>query len=119
VQFFLPHSVDFVTRYSFSHNSNIVDDDFFEFLQEANSTLDTVNSDVDSFLNDPCRELFTLVKYPTVKQLFLQFNTALPSSAPVKCLFSLGCQIFVLRHDHLGDSNFECQLLLRGNKRFL
>ena len=71
------------------------DDAFFEFLQETNSTWDTVNSEVDSFLNDPCRELFTLVKYPTVKQLFLQFNTALPSNAPVERLFSLGGQIYV------------------------
>ena len=87
----------------------------FEFLQETNSTWDRVNS--DSFLNDACRQLFTLVKYPTVKQLFLQINTALPSSATVERSFTFGSQIFVPHRDRL--SNLERPLLLRGNKRFL
>jgi len=49
-------------------------------MQETSSSPNTVNNDVDTFLNDPCRELFTQVKYPTVKHLLaVQHPSAIKS----------------------------------------
>ena len=93
------------------------EDDFFCFSVSDNDSSNQ-SSDLDSYLADTSRELLSLQKYPAVLQLFLQFNTPLPSSASVERLFSLGSQIYVPRRNKLTDLHFERQLLLRANKLF-
>jgi hypothetical protein len=71
---------------------------------------------MDKYLADPSREISSLNRYPMVKQLFLKTNTALPSSAPVERLFSIGGQVMTPRRNRLTDEHFEMLLLLRANK---
>jgi len=46
---------------------------------------DSINArtEVDVYLTDTSRDTESLHKFPVVKSLFLKYNTALPSSAPV------------------------------------
>jgi hypothetical protein len=75
-----------------------------------------MSSQMDMYLADPSRELSSLNRYPMMKQLFLKTNTALPSSAPVKRLFSIGGQVMTPRRNRLTDEHFEMMLFLRANK---
>ena len=52
-----------------------------------------VESEVMEFLSS-AKSLECLAKFPKIKQLFLKFNTTIPSSAPVERLFSLGKYCF-------------------------
>ena len=60
-----------------------------------------------------------LDRHVEVKQLFLRYDTTLPSSAPVERLFSAGALILTKKRNRLSDELFESLLLLKVNKHFM
>ena len=94
--------------------------DFYEFDSDEESAgiCDTVEMEAVRYLND-AKTLGCLSKYPTVKKLFLKYNTSLPSSAPVEWLFSLRNLVLTPKRNGLTDTRFEKLLLMRYNKHFI
>jgi hypothetical protein len=74
-----------------------------------------ITSQIDQYLSDPRSQLTVLDTFPVIRQLFIKYDTFVPSSAPVERLFSLGGQILTPRRNRLSDENFEKQLMLRAN----
>lgn len=69
-----------------------------------------------TFLNDPpCTDISVINHYPEIKDLFLKYNTPLPSSAPVERLFSYATMINLPRYNRLTDENFEIRTLAKCN----
>jgi hypothetical protein len=59
------------------------DDDFFAC--GTRNTQTNLQQQHLAYLNDPSTEIQMLQNHPQVKQLFLKYNTVIPSSAPVEC----------------------------------
>ncbi|XP_045031322.1 uncharacterized protein LOC116924993 [Daphnia magna] len=77
----------------------------------------SIMNELDLFLVDNDRSLSSLNKYPRIKDLFLRYNTGLPSSAPVERLFSAGPLVLTIRRNRLSDELFETLLILKVHKR--
>ena len=95
-----------------------VRDEYFDLSYEgeepSNTKTNKASLEVLQYLNDPDTSLQMLHRYPLIKQVFLKYNTALISSAPVERLFSFGSIILHGRRGSLTDANFEKLLLIKA-----
>lgn len=95
----------------------------YDFGQATNdsSLMRMINRSVEqneflSYLKSQCTSDFTcLNSYPQVKEIFLKYNTPLPSSAPVERLFSYATLLNLPRYNRLTDKKFEKRILLKIN----
>lgn len=83
----------------------------------SNKTI-TPDQELLNFLKNNNTDLKSLFAFPKVLLKFIQFNTGLPSSAPVERLFSTGGNVMTSKRHRLGDDIFENLILLKQNKIF-
>jgi len=93
---------------SSANKSQEDESDFFNF-----TSVSTLPSQKHlEFLNDKKKELALLDSHPIIKQLFIRYNTCIPSSAPVERLFSTAALVLTKRRNRLSDTLFETLLML-------
>ena len=83
----------------------------------------SLRMEVESWI-DPLEELSTLNihMFPKLNRdawvkAFIQYNTAIPSSAAVERLFSIGSGVMSPKRTRLTSKNFEMLVFLKGNKK--
>ena len=88
------------------------DDEFFGVLFDRR-----VSDELEKWKSADNTDLKCLNDFPTVRRLFLKFNTPVPSSAAAERLFSVARDVLTIKRGRLSDENFENQLLLKCNRR--
>ena len=104
------------SNYQTAQNAASAEDKFFDFQELANSDQDFVNSielECLQYFKDPSTDLRSLNSYPTVRQMFLKYNTALASSAPVERMFSYGGMILSPKRANLSDQMLNMLVFLK------
>ncbi|CAI6351873.1 unnamed protein product [Macrosiphum euphorbiae] len=93
-------------------------EDFFCLPVDNNNSVTSSSIDelLESYSKNQSKELCVLLLYPTVLKSFLEFNTPLPSSAPVERLVSTGSNVMTQKRPKLIDYLFEKCMLLKQNK---
>ena len=74
---------------------------------------------LEEYLAGRSGDLSALSAYPLLRKLFVKLNNALPASAACERLFITAGLIFTPKRARIGDANFEQQLLLKLNARFV
>lgn len=95
-----------------------LEDSFFEFEVQAPSIQPPhhhLRAEVFRYLEDPRSEVGMLQYFPTVKAVFIRYNTNLCSSAAVERLFSFANLTLRPNRQRLNDELFEKLLLLKCN----
>ena len=59
-----------------------------------------------------------ILQWPQLKDIFLELNTPMPSSAASERLISAAAQIFLPRRSRINDLNFQNQLICKVNSSF-
>lgn len=95
------------------------DEEFFAFAKTGSVHNISVQQEMELYLSDEAKQLDSLKKFPAVKEVFLRYNTPIPSSAPVERLFSTGGQILTPRRCRMSDEHSEMLLLLNSNKSLM
>jgi len=67
------------------------------------------------YLEDVSTDLSMLKHYANVKQVFIRYNTPIPSSAPVERLFSVAGLVRTAKRNRMSDHMFETLVLLKAN----
>lgn len=101
---------------TYTSSSDNAEDDFFSFNETIISNND---NDIKTIINDyfTNNNIKNVIDLPQIlKKPYLEFNTAVPSSAHVERLFSAGGQLFEKRRASIADKHFEMTLLLKFNE---
>ena len=67
------------------------------FFYDTNVAFNSVSVELDMYINDTSRDIDSLHRFSLVKKVFVAKNIALPLSASVERLFSIGGQILTPR----------------------
>ncbi|XP_053300187.1 uncharacterized protein zgc:161969 [Pleuronectes platessa] len=98
------------------------EDDFFSYgsvKPYAQVQQRGVMDEIRKYIEGTGKSLECLQDFPRVKQLFLKYNTTLPSTAPVQRLFSQKGNLVTSQRNFLTDDYFERIQLLRYNSNLL
>lgn len=102
------------------NSSNVSDspdhEDFFTFKQSKE--IETVQEELQRFLKSKNCNIDMLNDFGIIKKLFIKYNTALPSSASVERMFSVGGSVITPQRGNMHDDIIEYQILLKINKNF-
>ncbi|VVC29757.1 Ribonuclease H-like domain [Cinara cedri] len=92
--------------------------DFFYFgsmIQNGRADSTSAEIEVLKYFEDPRQCIESLNSYPTVKKVFLQYNTPVASSATVDRIFSFTAMSNLPNSNKLSDDLFEQKVILKSN----
>uniref|UniRef100_A0A672F8K3 HAT C-terminal dimerisation domain-containing protein n=1 Tax=Salarias fasciatus TaxID=181472 RepID=A0A672F8K3_SALFA len=102
---------------------NVVETALRDTVEEGSSTTSNEDEDDDFFssITQPqaCRSHRSMKSKPVLINLFIKYNTAIPSSAALELLFSIGKDILRAKRATLSEANFERLMFLKGNTHHL
>jgi len=91
-------------------------DDFFDFNSQTKE-VESLQEELYRFLKSNSSNIDMLNDYNRIRKFFIKYNTALPSSASVERMFSVGGSVVTPQRGNLHDT-IEYQILLKINKNF-
>lgn len=97
-------------------SSLIQESDSNDFFYRYPTSHITQNAEIENYLSNPLKEVTMLKNFPTIKTLFIDYNTTLSSSAAIERMFSNATLIFQPRRNRLSSVNFERSMFLKKNK---
>ena len=87
-------------------------DGIFDFASPATIQKPIAN-EVQMFLSEPRCSLASLAKFPTVREIFIKYNTPVPSSGTLERAFCTAGRVLTKQRGRLSSKNFQSLMLLK------
>ena len=87
----------------------------FDRFKNTKRTKTALEQEISYFFAQDEEDVLASLRHKTMRLLFLKANTALPSSAVIERICSLGGRVFVPTRSNLSDDHFEHLVVLRAN----
>lgn len=99
--------------------NDLKEDDFYNFDSDPSRSEPQSKAEdlIERFFADGSRDLIILERYPEIKNIFLKYNTPLPSLGPVERLLSHANIIHCLSTNKVSDM-FEQKVVLKANLKY-
>lgn len=92
---------------------------YYQYDDDSDGDVSGEGAEIDieglQYLKDKDQETVAVKKFPAVYQMFIKYNTVIPSSAPVERLFSAGGIILRPHRRKMSDRLFEALVLMKAN----
>ncbi|KAG7165629.1 hypothetical protein Hamer_G013133 [Homarus americanus] len=96
-----------------------VEDKLFQALHETPCRNENDSDLFKCLLGEkPSKKTFDKDTFPNkaMRELFIKYNTPIPSSAAVECMFSMGKDVLRPKCSRMSDKHFEMLVFLRGEQ---
>lgn len=96
------------------------DDEFYGLVRQTRrpTTAASIVNEALLYLENEDRRLSLLQQFPTIKKMFIKFNTPLPSSATIERIFNYGGMIDDNKRARIVPKNLENNIILKSNRIF-
>jgi hypothetical protein len=89
--------------------------DYFSWMKQPKVVK---NDSVSNFLNSCDTDLSLLNQFPSVKKVFMKFNTPLASSGTIERVFNYGGMLDDAKRNRISPQNLENNIILKANQVF-
>lgn len=95
----------------------VIKNEYFPWSNKKPTNV-SIENEITTYLSKSQKKcLLFLNETPSIKNVFIKYNTPLPSNTPVEIIFTVGSAVLTKNRSRMTDDNFEKVMIFKCNKQ--